>query len=143
MGIKESINDLDQIRRVVETAVKPFSVFVGMSRLLLDVLKLGGDGCFDPVSNTFPEVIVDIYKSFKGGDMERAEGMQIKLSEYASITRPGGSAYIAARKEVMRLMGIPIESIVKRPLPQLTREQKRMIRENVERAGLLNKLKFN
>jgi hypothetical protein len=35
-------------------------------------------------------------------------------------------------------MGIPIESTVKGPIPQLTAEQKKQIKENVEKAGLLN-----
>ena len=138
VGIKESINDLEQIGTVIETAKKPFSVFVGMSRLLLDVLKLGGAGCFDPVSNTFPEVIAGIYSAFKAGDLKKAEKLQKSLSEYSSITRPGGDAFIASRKEVMKLMGMPIESIVKSPIPKLNAEQRKKIRENVEKAGLLN-----
>lgn len=138
VGIKESINDLEQIGTVIETAKKPFYVFVGMSRLLLDVLKLGGQGCFDPVTNTLPEVIVGIYSAFKAGDQKTAMKLHEVLSEHASITHPGGAAFIAARKEVMRLMGLPIESIVKKPIPQLTAEQKKMIRENVEKMGLFN-----
>jgi dihydrodipicolinate synthase/N-acetylneuraminate lyase len=38
----------------------------------------------------------------------------------------------------MKARGIPIESIVKPPLPQLTEEQKMQIRQNVTAAGLLN-----
>jgi dihydrodipicolinate synthase/N-acetylneuraminate lyase len=139
VGIKESINDVEQIQTVVNTATKPFSVFVGMSSLLLDVLKVGGDGCLDPVSNTYPEGIVKIYSAYKSGDIDNATKLQNKLSEHAAITQPGGAAFIAARKEVMRLMGIPIESIVKEPLPQLTDDQKKLIKKNVEKAGLLNK----
>ncbi len=36
------------------------------------------------------------------------------------------------------MMGIPIESTMRGPLPQLDDEQKKMIWENVEKAGLLN-----
>jgi len=136
VGIKESINDLEQIGTVIKDAKEPFHVFVGMSRLLLDVLRLGGAGCFDPVSNTLPGVIAGIYSAFKAGDEKRAEELNEKLSEHSAISSPGGAAFMASRKEVMRLMGIPIESTVKRPLLQLTDEQKRMIRENVEKAGL-------
>jgi dihydrodipicolinate synthase/N-acetylneuraminate lyase len=136
VGIKESINDVEQIQTVVNTATKPFSVFVGMSSLLLEV---GGDGCLDPVSNTYPEGIVKIYSAYKSGDIDNATKLQNKLSEHAAITQPGGAAFIAARKEVMRLMGIPIESIVKEPLPQLTDDQKKLIKKTVEKAGLLNK----
>jgi dihydrodipicolinate synthase/N-acetylneuraminate lyase len=49
---------------------------------------------------------------------------------------PGGGAYHAAVKEAMRARGIPIESIVKQPLPQLSGEQKKQIHHLVRRAGL-------
>jgi dihydrodipicolinate synthase/N-acetylneuraminate lyase len=123
---------------VIKTAKKPFHPFVGMSRLLLDVLRLGGVGCFDPVSNTLPEVITGIHEAFKAGDEGKAEELHEKLSEHSAITRPGGAAFMASRKEVMRLMGMPIESTVKGPIPQLTAEQKKQFKENVEKAGLLN-----
>ncbi len=138
VGIKESINDLEQIGAVLKTTTQPFYTFVGMSRLMLDVLKLGGRGCFDPVSNTLPEVIVGIYEAFKEGDLKKADELQEKLVAHSAITRPGRPANVAARKELMRLMGVPISSKVREPLPQLTDEQKRLIRENTEKAGLID-----
>ena len=138
VGIKESISDLEQIGTVIQDSKKPFRTFVGMSRLLLDVLKLGGSGTFCPVVNTFPEGIVGIYSAYKAGDLKKAEELNERLSEHSAMTRPGRPASIASRKEVMRLMGIPISSKVRRPIPQLTDEQKKLIKENVAKAGLLN-----
>lgn len=138
VGIKESIGDLEQISEVIQNAKKQFHTFVGMSRLLLDVLKLGGSGTFCPVVNTFPEGIVGIYDAFKKGDLKKAEELNERLAEHSALSRPGRPASIASRKEVMRLMGIPISSTVRGPIPQLTDEQKKLIKENVEKAGLLN-----
>lgn len=138
VGIKESIGDLEQIGAVVQNAKKPFHTFVGMSRLLLDVLKLGGSGTFCPVVNTYPEGIVGIYDAFKAGDLKKAEELKEKLSEHSAITRPGSPASVASRKELMRLMGIPISSKVRGPIPQLTEDKKKLIRENAEKAGLID-----
>ena len=138
VGIKESISDLEQIGTVIQDSKKPFHTFVGMSRLLLDVLKLGGSGTFCPVVNTFPEGIVGIYSAYKAGDLKKAEELHERLSEHSAMTRPGRPASIASRKEVMRLMGVPILSKVRGPIPQLTDEQKKLIKENVDKAGLLN-----
>jgi len=40
----------------------------------------------------------------------------------------------------MNIIGIPIESTVKSPLPSLTSEQKAMIRKHAERQGLKRQL---
>jgi len=138
IGIKESIGDLNQIRTVIKSTDGNFSVFAGISRLLLDVLKIGGSGCFTPDSNIFPQVVVGIYSAFKRGDLKKAEELQSKLSDLTSIISLGGSAFIAAIKELMKLRGIPIESIVRSPLPCLTEKQKVMIRMHASKKGLLN-----
>ena len=136
IGIKESIGDLDQIRAVIESTDDEFSVFAGISRLLLDVLKIGGAGCFTPDANIFPQLVVGIYSAFKQGDIKRAEALQNELSDFTSLIGLGGPAFIAAIKELMNIIGIPIESTVKSPLPALTDRQKAMIRMNAERKGL-------
>jgi 4-hydroxy-tetrahydrodipicolinate synthase len=136
VGIKESISDLKQIRAVIKGVKKPFSTFLGGSRILLDVLKLGGAGCADPNADVLPEYVVAVYDAYRSGDLAKAEDAQCRLNSLASIFEPGGGATHAAIKEAMRARGIPIESIVKQPLPQLSEEQKRQIHERVESAGL-------
>jgi 4-hydroxy-tetrahydrodipicolinate synthase len=138
VGIKESIGDMKQVEAVIKGVKKPFSTFVGGSTRLLEVLKMGGAGAADPVASMLPEYVVAVYKAFKEGDLKKAEGANNILKGLRSITASASNAVHASIKESMKARGIPIESIVKPPLPQLTEEQKKQIRQNVKAAGLLN-----
>jgi 4-hydroxy-tetrahydrodipicolinate synthase len=138
VGIKESIRDLKQIETVIKGVKKPFSTFVGGSTYLLEVLKMGGAGAADPLANMLPEYVVAVYNAFKEGNLTKADEANNKLKGLRSITASAPNAIHAAIKEAMSARGIPIETVVKPPLPQLTKEQKKQIRQNVKDAGLLD-----
>ena len=137
VGIKESINDVKQIEEVIKRVKKkPFSVFTGSAMNLLEVLKLGGAGAFDPISNIDPKTVVEIYDAFKAGNMRKAVKMQNKVLGYRSLLQLAGMSFHAGLKEIMRAVGHPIEPIVKRPLPPLTEEQRKLIRKRVRKQLL-------
>jgi 4-hydroxy-tetrahydrodipicolinate synthase len=139
IGIKESIDDINKVKNVINgIRKKTFSTFAGWSLRLLETLKIGGAGCICPLVNTYPELIVGIYDAFKDGDKWRSEEMHKKLMELEQIIRIPELPYIAATKEIMKAMGIPIKSIVKKPLPQLSEVQRKIIWANIEKVGLLN-----
>jgi len=133
VGIKESIEDIKEIEEVIKNVKKkPFSVFTGSAMNLLEVLKLGGAGAFDPISNIDPKSVVGIYNAFKANNIEEATRLQNKLLRYTPLFRMAGRAFHACLKEIMRCIGQPIQPIVKRPLPSLTEEQRRLIREQIK-----------
>ena len=138
VGIKESIGDLKQVEAVIKGVKKPFSTFVGGSIHLLEALKLGGAGAADPLANLLPEYVVAVYNAFRAGNLTKAEEANNKLNRLRSITAPASNAIHAAIKGAMKARGLPIESIVKPPLPQLTAEQEKQIRQNVKAVGLLD-----
>ena len=138
VGIKESIGDMKQVEAVIKGVKKPFSTFVGGSTNLLKVLKMGGAGAADPLASMLPEYVVAVYNAFKEGNLAKAEEANNKLKDLRSITASASNAVHASIKEAMKARGIPIESIVKPPLPLLTEEQKIQIKQNVKAAGLLN-----
>jgi len=115
IGIEESIKDINHKRAVIESTNENFSVFASVSRLLLDVLEIGGAGRSTPDANIFPMVVVGIYSAYKQGDIKRARALQNELNDLASLIGFGGPAFIAAIKELMNVIGIPIESTVKSP----------------------------
>lgn len=138
VGIKESIGDMKQVDAVIKGVKKPFSTFVGGSTRLLEALKMGGAGAADPLASMLPEYVVAVYNAFKEGNLTKAEEANNVLKGLRSITASASNAIHASIKEAMKARGIPIESIVKSPLPLLTEEQKIQIRQNVKAAGLLN-----
>jgi 4-hydroxy-tetrahydrodipicolinate synthase len=138
IGIKESIRDLTQVEAVIKGVKKPFSTFVGGSTYLLDALKMGGAGAADPLANMLPEYVVAVYNAFREGNQTKAEKAKKKLDSLRSITASASNAIHAAIKEGMKARGIPMESIVKPPLPQLTEQQKKQIHQSVKAANLMN-----
>jgi len=105
---------------------------------LVENLRMGGAGTADPVANMLPEYVVAVYNAFKAGDQAKAEAANTHLKALRAITASAANATHAAIKEVMRARGLPIEAIVKPPLPSLTAEQRTAIWEQVEAAGLVN-----
>jgi 4-hydroxy-tetrahydrodipicolinate synthase len=138
VGIKESIKDLKQVEAVIKGVKKPFSTFVGGSIYLLEALKMGGAGTADPLANFLPEYVVAVYNAFRERNMRKAEEAKKKLDSLRSITASASNAVHAAIKEGMKARGISMESIVKLPLPQLTKHQKEEIQKRVKTAGLMN-----
>lgn len=114
---------------------KDFSVFTGTSFLLLRILQKGGVGVIDPLPCIAPGSIVSIYESFKRGELEKAAQLQGEL--YKLIPVLAVSVQPPLIKEAMRQLGHPIKPYVKRPLPQITDEQKEIVRNSLLEMGLL------
>jgi len=112
-----------------------FSVFTGTSFLLLKVLEMGGVGVIDPLPCIAPKDVVSVYQSFKIGDLEKAAQLQEKL--YKLIPVLAVSVQPPLVKEAMHQLSHPIRPYVKRPLPQITKEQKEIVRKSLIDMGLL------
>jgi len=135
VGIKvtAAAEKAEEILRTVKK--QSFSVFTGTSFLLLRVLQMGGVGVIDPIPCIAPRDVISIYESFKIGNMEKAAQLQQKL--YRLMPVLAVSVQPPLVKEAMHQLGHPIEPYVKRPLPQITREQKEIVRKSLLDIGLL------
>ena len=136
-GVKESIADLSEVEALVGlTRDTTFDVLTGTSINFFFALQSGAHGVICPLANLIPETLVSLWDSFHKGEMKEAEEMQFSFPElvtiFASTMRPH-----AMMKEAMRLLGHDMTPVVKRPLPQLTDEQKGFVRENLVKAGMI------
>lgn len=126
----------EKAEEIVRTVNKQdFSVFIGTSFVLLRVLEMGGVGVIDPLPCIAPRDVLSIYESFRRGDLTRASELQEKL--YKLIPVMAVSVQPPLVKEAMRQLGHPIQAYVKRPLPQITEEQKEVVRKSLLDMGLL------
>jgi len=120
----------EKAQEVIKTVKKKdFSVFMGTSFLLLSVLEWGGVGIIDPLPCVAPKEVVSIYNNFKKGNMEKAAQLQQRL--YKLMPLLTASVQSPLVKEAMRQLGHPIQPYVKRPLPQITKEQKKIVRQSL------------
>jgi 4-hydroxy-tetrahydrodipicolinate synthase len=136
-GVKESIADLAELAGLVElTRDTTFDVHTGTSINFFFALQSGAHGVICPLANLIPDTLVSLWDAFHEGDMKRAEEIQFSFPElvtiFASTMRPH-----AVMKEAMRLLGHDMTPVVKSPLPQLTDEQAKFVRENLVKAGMI------
>ncbi len=135
MGIKVTAAP-EKAQEIIKTVKKKgFSVFIGTSFLLVSILEMGGVGIIDPLPCVAPKHIVSIYENFKKGNTEKAVQLQQELYKLMPLlVAPVQSPLV---KEAMHQLGHPIQPYVKRPLPQITEEQKETVRKALTDMGLL------
>jgi 4-hydroxy-tetrahydrodipicolinate synthase len=137
VGIKETgpVEKVEEILRMKKK--EPFYVFTGISFVLLQVLKIGGAGVICPIPCIVPEQVVSIYASFEAADLKKAS--QLQESIYPLISMVAVAVQSPMVKEAMRQLGHPIQPYVKRPLPQITKAQKDVVRKSLVDLGALKR----
>lgn len=136
VGAKETVFEVEEVRALVEAAGEDFCVFTGMTFNLLATMSVGACGAICPLPNFVPRLILDLYEACRSGDREKAETLQNEVYSYAPLLASSPTPH-AMQKEALRLMGHPINPLVKSPLPQLTPEQAERVREFMASKGLL------
>ncbi len=136
VGAKETIFEVEEVRRLVEATDEDFCVFTGMTFNLAETMAVGACGAICPLPNFIPRVTVDLYEACKAGDSDRVEELQKAVYALAPLLASTPTPH-AMQKEALRLLGHPVKPHVKGPLPRLTSEQAKLVRETLENAGLL------
>jgi len=87
VGIKDSGGDLEQFRRLLELLeLRPdWSFLVGPEHLLLEVLKLGGDGGIPGGANLAPSLFVECYEAFRAGDQQKATALHADILKLRAL----------------------------------------------------------
>ncbi len=136
LGAKETIFDVDEVRRLVEATNEDFCVFTGMTFNLVDTMAVGACGAICPVPNFIPGKTVELYEACRSGDADKAGVLQKEVYALAPLIASTPTPH-AMQKEALRLLGHPAKTHVKSPLPRLTSEQAKLVRETLETAGLI------
>ena len=106
-------------RELVKLCPSDFAVMTGNGTVFLDALKLGATGAILAVGCAVPEVCVEIFQSFRSGDIARAETLQAKLTLLAAAVTTrfgiGGlkaamrPSWLSRREMVVRRCKVPNE----------------------------------
>jgi dihydrodipicolinate synthase/N-acetylneuraminate lyase len=137
VGAKETILNINEVQRLVEATDDDFSVFTGMCLNLTQAMQVGACGAICPLPNIMPQKAVQLYEALALGDMEAAVPLQNAFNALA-VFIVGSPTPQALIKEALRLLGHPIRTDVKPPLPQLTAAQAELVRSTLVAAGLLD-----
>lgn len=84
IGVKDSSNDLAAFKQTVALCPAEFAVMTGNGTVFLDALEAGATGAILAVGCVVPELCVEIFRSFKAGELEHARNLQDKLTPLAA-----------------------------------------------------------
>lgn len=99
VAIKDTSGDFDNMQKYLEIKDRKFSVLAGDDSLILSCLLAGGQGCISGLANIVPEALVQLYKAFNEGNIEKAWDIQRKLrplKDCMSLANPSSVVKYAA-----------------------------------------------
>ncbi|MGL4549631.1 MAG: 4-hydroxy-tetrahydrodipicolinate synthase [Gemmataceae bacterium] len=133
VGVKDSSGDLQNTVEYVRAVPDTFSVMMGRDTLIFSALMMGARGAVPATGNIAPALLVEIYESFRRGDVEASKAAQLRLNPLrlalGLCTAPGGV------KAALQLLGTPIGPC-RSPVAGLAPDKVGKMRAALEAAGL-------
>ncbi|MEM1529953.1 MAG: 4-hydroxy-tetrahydrodipicolinate synthase [Candidatus Bathyarchaeia archaeon] len=135
VGIKDSSGNLSQLQEIIETAPKPITVINGADDILLAALLVGANAEISGVANAAPELMVELYESFKENNITRALELQRKVNALRRILYTGGPSNIASIKAAMELRGVRA-GLPRKPLRPLKSDEMARLKDKLSALNL-------
>src|SRR4029078_11659235 len=80
LGVKDSSDDLKNTQAYVKVVPERFSVMRGRDTLIFASLVMGTRGAVPATGNVAPELLVEIYETFRRGEGEKSKAAQLRLN---------------------------------------------------------------
>lgn len=135
IGLKQSNTDLGQFVEVVRMSGEKISVCTGIDSQFYPTLCAGSKGIFSTAACVIPKQMVQIYDLTRDGKHDEAFKVHVKIQNLNRLLEydPG---YVSPCKEALRMMGLP-GGPVRKPLPDLTPDQREELKAALEELNLL------
>lgn len=114
-GIKETVVDINHIQQMMDLTPPDFCVICGTEILLNQAMKLGVDGAIVGTGNCFPELLVEIWESFKN-DPDKSESLWQRFSKVLPHLNQPLNYLPSLTKEILVVRGRDINPQVRSPL---------------------------
>jgi len=134
-GIKDSSGNLSQIQEIIETAPKPITVINGADDIFLAVLIAGASAEISGTANVAPELLVEIYESYKEDDLRKALKLQRKLNALKRVLYEIGSSNVSSIKAALEMRGVKA-GVPKKPLRPLNSEELSRLKDKLSALNL-------
>jgi 4-hydroxy-tetrahydrodipicolinate synthase len=133
LGVKDSSGDLQNTQEYIKAVPDRFSVMMGRDTLIFPALVMGARGAVPATGNIAPQLLVEIYETFRKGDLAGSKAAQLRLNPLRLAlnlcTPPGG---VKAALEMLGMSLGPSRS----PVSGLNPEKKARMRAALQVAGL-------
>jgi 4-hydroxy-tetrahydrodipicolinate synthase len=133
LGVKDSSGDLQNTQEYIKAVPERFSVMMGRDTLIFPALVMGARGAVPATGNIAPRLLVEIYETFRRGDLAGAKAAQLRLNPLrlalGLCTAPGGV------KAALDMLGMPIGPC-RSPVAGISPEKKARMKAALQAAGL-------
>ena len=135
IGGKLSQDDMGQLVETIRLAGDRVSINTGIDSQFYPALCVGSRGIFSTASCVIPRLMADIYDHFVAGRHVEALDLHMKVQVLNRFLEydPG---YVAPAKEALAMLGLP-SGPPRRPLPDLTPEERSGVKSALEQLGML------
>ncbi len=79
VAVKEASGNLTQITKIIRDTDDSFTLLSGEDFINLPILSVGGNGFISVTSNIVPNLLVELYNSFKGKERKKTQNLHAKL----------------------------------------------------------------
>lgn len=135
VGIKQAVNDLGFVSKLLAHFGFEFRVFVGLEELSFPMLALGAAGLMNAVGNIAPRTVTELYEQVAAGHLAEARRLHFDLFELNQAvffdTNPIPIKYM------MKRMGLLDVNHHRLPMVPATKELAQKLDAVLQRAGLI------
>lgn len=129
VGIKNSMEDMLRLSRLIDETPDDFEVIVGSDNILMSAILYGAKGSVSGNANVFPEIFMEFYQAIKEKDYDKAHEKQIMIRHIAKVLKNG--ANLAYFKQALIYRGFkPIYT--RKPLLNLDQKEKDILNNEVK-----------
>lgn len=136
-GIKDTIGGMDHTRELVK-AVRPvrpdFLIYSGFDDNFAHNVLSGGNGCIAGLSNLYPALTSAWVRAAREGDLDTLTRIQRRIDGLMDIYGVG-KPFVPYIKEALVMKGSIRYAAATKPMPSVTQEQRRRLREIMEAYG--------
>jgi len=134
IGLKQSCVDMGQLVEILRMSKPGPSICTGVDSQFFPALTIGAVGVYSTAGGIFPRQMKEVYTLFRKGQFTQARDLHVKLQIVNRFLEydPG---YVSPAKEALNMIGLPA-GIVRRPMPNLTPDQKEELRLALAAIGL-------
>ncbi len=130
IGMKDSSADLKTFAETVRQVPGNFALMIGNGTVFCEALRAGARGGILAVGCAAPKLCIEIYRAVQAGNIDRAEGLQDKLTPLArAVTKTYGIGGLKTAMELAGLMGGPVRAPLQRPNEIATAEITQLLRQ--------------
>lgn len=136
-GMKYTYENLADFKQCLDIDNGRYDVLFGRDEMLLAGLAMGSRGAVGSTYNIAAPLYLQIMEAFASGNMEKAKELQSKSIEMIKAIQKPPCAFLAALKEVMKMIGTDCGPI-RKPGRNINTSHASQLRKDLDKIGFFD-----